>query len=162
MRQKSGDIVLYEGNNELNIAMIPLLPSIEIANFYYIVLHAGYLQSPSKLTTRMIDKPGQRTYYIGFKVRNNESIDVSGITVDFRIDGADLGAPYCQGIPDVIVDTTPPFTVSPGETGNDKYFFWDFRPIWYGSLDHYTAYGELKVNGELVDSVSIEFDVLYG
>ncbi|GAI25296.1 unnamed protein product, partial [marine sediment metagenome] len=157
MRQSLDDITLAEGNNELNVQMVPIvppLPSIDIVGFNFFFLHAGYYHRAG-LTGVMVYP--EKVDYIGFEVRNNERVDISGVTVAFRVtDGGekDISSPVYQWPPPGDPRRmTPPFTV-PYDSDWRCLFTFRFDPI---EPYDYTAVAEVYVKGELVATSTLDF-----
>lgn len=135
------------------------LPSIDITGFHY-VYRGAYTWS---LTGLMIH--GGDISHIGFFFRNNEAVNVPGVSVKFRLVNTitaqgpsvdrELTIPYDQYLHVI----PQPFTIA---SGSSTGIWYSWSPVTHYTLRHATAIAEVWINGQLAASAIMEFDVQYG
>ncbi|GAI24919.1 unnamed protein product [marine sediment metagenome] len=136
MKQLQGDIAIVEGNNELNVQMIPITA----------ILAGKIIGSYWRLTTEAIQHPHsdpipyQVGYYMCFKIRNTGNIATS-FRMAYYIPPPEYGAGWRY---------SKPITLNPGQDGLIEWV------LEAGDLKGaYTATWYLFGDDTLVDSITI-------
>lgn len=144
-------IKMYQADDVVLTAPVSI---IDITGFYYLIMHSGYPMGPFWLTGPM---PGpHEVRWIGFRVNNPGAVAVSGVTVAFWVDSANISSPVYQFPPPGDAKVVfPPFTIEPGYPTNEHNFFFSFVPAY--RVPSYIAVAEVRVDGVLVDTRSLTF-----
>lgn len=149
MKQLQNDIIITEGNNELNIAMVPIPLSIDIAftfvKNYLVGMLGSVLKNPELVT------------HLGFLLTNNETSVIDNITARFYITNIEIEETKELLPPlDVYLSAiSQPFSVNPGQTS--IFYRYGFSPYY----DSYRVNVKLFYVGNLIVAKSLDFITSY-